>query len=480
MGPKKRTSKLRRHDGATGSTNFCSRGHMNLLFLLPLVSPRARARAPIAVTNARSMRNRSRSAAASCKPFLDALRELKQQRRSLTQRSSVAVCLTGQLRLFMLSLPGLVKHLLAPLAAEARVEFFYVGPADASFAHGRRWLQHVPGLRLCSVYSPVLRWASRTGAPMYEELPSPNRSSSYTAPRNRTVATAAARHHRAQNSTSALGLLSPAELSLPMSPPSSLPSLRLGVRTAGCSEANARSRLVQAWQARRCLQLVERHEASQSARRRTPWQYDAILRVRADALPTRKVELPPLSSLLAQPTFTPLDDCPARGESRLANHDFALLGRRDVMAVALRAVDTLDQHAQTNGAARSGRQGGRRPCDFDGLVGAAVRRALPDAKCVALPRGGSPVASVRGNVRGGCFFLDIESPPNDGQPQPRVGALRLDAAASVASQCLGLEEQRDPRRPGTGAACAPRGGWDGDFRTDASPWDASPPNRGAG
>ena len=415
------------------------------------------------------MRNGSHAAKA-CEPFLDALRELRQQRRSLTQRSSVAVCLTGQLRLFMLSLPGLVKHLLAPLAAEARVDFFYVGPADASFAHGRRWLQQVPGLRLCSVYSPVLRWASRTGAPLYEELPSPNR----------TVATAAARHHRAHNSTRALGLLSPAELSSPMSPPSSLPSLRLGERTAGCSEANARSRLVQAWQARRCLQLIERHEASQSARRRMPWHYDAILRIRADALPTRKVELPPLSSLLTQPTFTPLDGCPARGEIRLANHDFALLGRRDVMAVALRAVDTLDQHAQTNSAVRSGRQGGRRPCDFDGLMGAAVRRALPDAKCVALPRGGSPVASVRGNVRRGCFFLDQESPPNDGQPQPRVGALRLDAVASVASQCLGLEEQRDPRRPGAGAACAPRGGWDGDFRTDASPWDASPPNRGAG
>ena len=150
------------------------------------------------------------------------------------------------------------------------------------------------------------------------------------------------------------------------------------------------------------------------------------------------------------------------------------------MAAALRAVDTLGEHAHADGDGRSGRQAGRRPCDFDRLMGAAVRRAHPDAKCVDLPRGGSPVASVRGNVRGGCFFLDVESPPNDGQPQPRVGALGLDAAASVASQCLGLEEQRDPRRPGTGAACAPRGGWDGDFRTDASPWDASPPNRGAG
>ena len=157
---------------------------------------------------------------------------------------------------------------------------------------------------------------------------------------------------------------------------------------------------------------------------------------------------------------------------------FALLGRRDVMAAALRAADTLGQHAQIR--ARSGRQQGRQSCDFDRLMGTAVRRALPNAECIALPRGGSPVASVRGNVRDSCFFLDIESPPNDGEPQPRVGALRLDAVASVASQCLGLKELRDPRRPGTDAACAPRGGWDGDFRTDASPWDANPPNRGAG
>ena len=157
---------------------------------------------------------------------------------------------------------------------------------------------------------------------------------------------------------------------------------------------------------------------------------------------------------------------------------FALLGRRDVMAAALRAADTLGQHAQIR--ARSGRQQGRQSCDFDRLMGTAVRRALPNAECIALPRGGSPVASVRGNVRDSCFFLDIESPPNDGEPQPRVGALRLDDVASVASQCLGLKELRDPRRPGTDAACAPRGGWDGDFRTDASPWDANPPNRGAG
>lgn len=67
------------------------------------------------------------------------------------------------------------------------------------------------------------------------------------------------------------------------------------------------------------------------------------------------------------------------------------------------------------------------------------------------------MASVRGNVRDGCFFLDVESPPNDGEEQPRLDALGLHATAEVASQCIGLRELRDPRRPGKGAACSPRG-----------------------
>ena len=426
--------------------------------------------------------------ASACQPFLEALRGnstttlrgARQPRRALAQRSSLAVCPTGQLRLFMLSVPALVKNLLATLASEARVDFFYVGPADASYGHGRRWLQQLPGMRACSIYAPMLRWASRVDAPLYEEVPSSNRTNRPARP---GAVTAASRRPRAaQNLTSLPGLVSAAELSLPLPPPSSLPSLRFGVRAAGCNEANSRSRLLQAWQARRCLQLIEHHEGLQSARRGAPWRYDAILRARADALPTRKVELPPLRSLLSRPAFTPIDDCPSRAEGRLARHDFALLGRRDVMAAALRAIDDLDHHAQ--GSVRSsGRQGRRpvsRPCDFDRLMGTAVWRAFPNAECIALPRGGSPVASVRGNVRDGCFFLDVESPPNDGEEQPRADELGLRAVTQVGAQCIGLRELRDARRPGNGPTCAPRGGWDGDFRTDASPWDASAPNRGAG
>ena len=272
----------------------------------------------------------------------------------------------------------------------------------------------------------------------------------------------------------------PAELSLPV-PPAALPSIRFGLRAAGCSEKNARSRLVQAWQARRCLRLVEAHEAAESARRGAKWRYDALLRVRADALPTRRL---PLSAqllrarLLARPAYTPLDGCPPRADGRLAHHDYALLGRRDVMGSALRAVDELEAPQRHDGSHRAARA--RQACDFERLAGGAVRRALPHAECVDLPGPGSAVASARGNVRDGCFFLDVESPPNDGEPQPRLPALGLHGAAEVAKRCLGLEELRDLRRPGDGAGCRPRGGWDGDFRTTASPWDEGPPNRGAG
>ena len=43
---------------------------------------------------------------------------------------------------------------------------------------------------------------------------------------------------------------------------------------------------------------------------------------------------------------------------------------------------------------------------------------------------------------GGCFFLDQEHPPNDGEAQPRLTPL-FPHAADVATQCLRLAEQRD-------------------------------------
>ena len=413
----------------------------------------------------------------TCGAFQASIRRLRRPRAS---NQSLAVCLTGQLRLFMISLPALIEHALAELSADTRVDFFHVGPADGSFAHGRRWLQHLPGLQACFLYAPALRFASRADAPIYEEVAATNRSS-----KRRGAATATPLRHHASRTDAASavppGLLLPSELSLPV-PSAALPSIRFGLRATGCTEKNARSRLVQAWQARRCLRLVEAHEAAESARRGTPWRYDALLRVRADALPTRRL---PISTqqlrarLLARPAYTPLDGCPPRGDGRLAHHDFALLGRRDVMGTALRAIDELEAPPRHDGGHRAARA--RPACDFERLAGGAVRRALPHAECVDLPGGGgAAVASVRGNVRDGCFFLDVESPPNDGEPQPRLPALGLHGAADVARRCLGLEELRDFRRPGDGAGCRPRGGWDGDFRTAASPWDQGPPNQGAG
>ena len=80
------------------------------------------------------------------------------------------------------------------------------------------------------------------------------------------------------------------------------------------------------------------------------------------------------------------------------------------------------------------------------------------------------MASVRGNIAARCFFLDQEYPPNDDLPQPQLTNL-FNGAASVASHCLQLTELRDRRRAGIGRPCEPRGGWDGDFREAASPWD---------
>ena len=91
-----------------------------------------------------------------------------------------------------------------------------------------------------------------------------------------------------------------------------------------------------------------------------------------------------------------------------------------------------------------------------------------------------------GNVVKAVHFHTAETmaasqPAADDQPQPRLSTL-YPGAADVAVRCLGLEEQRDGRRPGSGAACAPAGGWDGDFRENASPWDVGDAarNRGAG
>ena len=115
---------------------------------------------------------RSRPAGVNCSAWERVLRALRpQQQRSsaLASKSSLAICLTGQLRLFMVTMPALIKHLLAGLATHSRVDFFYVGPGDDSFAHGRPWLLQLPSLHSCYIYSPALLWTDKRGAPVYEE-----------------------------------------------------------------------------------------------------------------------------------------------------------------------------------------------------------------------------------------------------------------------------------------------------------------------
>ena len=162
-------------------------------------------------------------------------------------------------------------------------------------------------------------------------------------------------------------------------------------------------------------------------------------------------------------------------------------------------------------------------CSFGAVGKERVRREFPTARCHTPGRGGTPVASVRGNVRQGCYFVDQEYPPVEHEGKGTTGrsearqpglcdvahagglmrrrdpflSLPRSASLDVATRCLRLSEGLDPRigaegshasgggaagrhDSGGASACRPRGGWDGDFRNDASPWDTSEPNRRRG
>ena len=114
-------------------------------------------------------------------------------------------------------------------------------------------------------------------------------------------------------------------------------------------------------------------------------------------------------------------------------------------------------------------------CSFGAVGKERVRRAFPVARCHTPGRGGTPVASVRGNVRQGCYFVDEEYPPIDrngnregkgaeGWSEARQPGLcdvahagsatrRRDpflslprsASLDVAMRCLRLSEGPDPR-----------------------------------
>lgn len=418
-----------------------------------------------------------------CAPFAAAAGALRRARVSARARPRLAVCLTGQLRLFMVSFPALARNLLVRASDHYLIDIFYVGPSDISFARGRAYLRQVPGLHSLTLYSPSLRWRDPSKTPsatrMREPPPLAELLWPEAAPKNGS-------HRRAT-----VGVASLASAA--------------ALQRAGCGGAPSsrlRSRLVQALQARECLALIERAESSPAATRMSAQhgvgavtsvsssmpvdgRYAAVLRARADLLPTRPVDLPSAhrrgassarASSAGRAVLSSLFDCPGAGSGVLAPHDFALYGERAAMGTVLGALDGLE----LSRLARAG-------CDFGAVAMAQLRRAPPThgARCV-VPRNRTPVASVRGSIVDRCFFVDQEHPPNDDAPQPRLADVFL-GAAGVATECLGLREQRDGRRPGVGAACRARGGWDGDFREDASPWDDSrngggdtAPNRGSG
>ena len=84
----------------------------------------------------------------SCAPFAAAVAGLRRERRRHHPNAPrFAVCLTGQLRLFMIGFPALVKNLLLGAASSYKIDVFHVGPADLSYTRGKSYLTQIPGLR---------------------------------------------------------------------------------------------------------------------------------------------------------------------------------------------------------------------------------------------------------------------------------------------------------------------------------------------
>lgn len=388
--------------------------------------------------------------ASACDAWSSSVGALRHARHQARKQPGLAVCLTGQARLFMASFPALAHNLLLPAALHYRLDFFYVGPADRSFQHVGPWLETLPGLRSFTTYEPKLNWHK------------------------------ASRHPIVALNRSGTGRLAAANLNTH------------GLRCSSMPPSRLKSRLVQALQSLQCLHLVERSERAAGVA-----PFAAILRARVDLVVTAPMALPRLGAASrndAPSIYSSLIDCPARGSAALAAHDFALFGERSAMGVLLGAPGQLQPRELT-----------RHACDVGAASLAELRRAIPHAQCAVataaanqrrrhdgLPIQSShgdsvvaAVASVRGSVASRCFFIDQEHPPNDDQPQPQLARL-FAGADDVASRCLGLAEGRDARRPtvrgeAAAVACAPRGGWDGDFREDASPWDAhGESNRGPG
>ena len=103
--------------------------------------------------------------ASACRAWRSTIDEMRAARRRGRRLPRLAVCLTGQLRLFMVGFPALARNLLLPASSHYQLDFFYVGPADRSFERGSPWLRLLPGLRLMRTYSARLRWGSDRAPP---------------------------------------------------------------------------------------------------------------------------------------------------------------------------------------------------------------------------------------------------------------------------------------------------------------------------
>ena len=250
--------------------------------------------------------------ASTCDAWTSTIASLRAVRRAARRRDlpSMAVCLTGQLRLFMVGFPALVHHLLLPAAQSSRLDFFYVGPADASFVQGEAWVNQLPGMMASTLYSPELRWHETANAPLA------------------TLTRRLAMHNSTKQAAPAVASLN-------------LHGLR-GCR--GSPISRIKSRLVQALQARECLTSIRRVELQQTAERRdglllnaAPRRYAAVLRLRADLVVTGHTVVP--TSLSSHAVYSSLTECPTSASGTLAHHDYALLGERGVMDVLLGVLD---------------------------------------------------------------------------------------------------------------------------------------------
>lgn len=379
-------------------------------------------------------------------PAWEMMRRLSE--RQLSQRGRrMAVCLTGQLRLFQIALPTLFENVLMRVSQPA--DLFYVGPKDISFEHAEKWLRTLPSLQNWVLYDPDVQFDTNGN------------------------------HDPEAPIASFDGLMaSSRRLAIPSPLPKVKFNLRSAVSEGQLSDNNfatvelgschaLRSRLVQAFQAQQCLRLIEASERAAGNKA----LYSTVLRTRVDlVLPSPMALSQPLFA--TRYGFNPFTACPESDDS-FSYHDFALMGTRELMGGVLSALDGLTvpmlKKLGCNGALFA-----------TGTSLTGLRARMPKANCESAANGSSlsVVATVRANVPDSCFFIDQIYPSGTTVMQHWLGQ---DTLSMAMARCIGLSQARDSRRacddgdeqPGMrcrAQTCAYKGGWDGDFQTIASPW----------